>query len=216
MMRISDSVKEILLEDSFAIEAIQRGLLNLSAYAKQIHKIVEEKTMKPVAPGTIVVTLARLTDMINTQPVFHPKVEIASLNVTPALGEVTYEKNEKNVAELTTYSKSIIKGKEFFAVTEGLYEITIICSENVKNAVIKYFTQNPTVTISGLVAVTVRFALDYIEIPNALYSLISALATRHINIIEVTSTYKEFSFVIRQNDMEKTVRALDAYSRKVI
>ncbi|MDP3724158.1 MAG: hypothetical protein Q8R11_00835 [bacterium] len=214
MMRISDSVKEILLEDSVVIEAMQRGLINLSAYAKQIHKAVEEKTMKPVALGTIVVTLSRLTNIIHTQPAFHPKVEIASLSVTPGLGVVTYEKTEQNKVKLAGFNSPIIKGKDFFAVTESLYEITIICSEYVKSTFIKYFQQDPMITINGLVAVSVRFSLDYIEAPNTIYSLMSALATRHINIIEVASTYKEFSFIVRQIDMDKTVRALDAYSRK--
>lgn len=214
MMRVSDSVKEMLLEDSFVIEVMQRGLINLSAYAKQIHKVVEEKTMKPVALGTIIVALSRLADIISTQPAFHPQVEIASLSVTPTLGELTYEKNEQNLEKLNAFSNSLINSKDFFTVTEGLYEITIICAENVKNRAIEYFTLEPQVTINGLVAVTVRFAHDYIETPNALYSLISALATRHINIIEVASTYKEFSFIVRQSDMEKTVRALDIYSRQ--
>lgn len=214
MLRISDSVKEILLEDGFVLEAIQRGLLNFSAYAKQIHKTVEEKTMKPVALGTIVVAIIRLINTIETQPALHPKVEIANLSVTSNISEITYEKSEQSIAKLSNLSNSVFNIKEFFAVTEGVHDITIICSENVKNVVINYFTLVPKVTINGLVAVSVRFALDYIEVPNTIYSLISALATRHINIIEVASTYKEFSFIVRQGDMEKTVRALYVYSRK--
>lgn len=214
MMRISDSVKEILFEDGFALEAIQRGLLNLSAYAKQIHKTVEKKTMKPAVLGTIVVALTRLVNATKTQPPLHPKVAIASLSIIPALCEITYEKNEQSISKVSNFSNTIINVKEFFAVTEGIHDITIICLENVKDAVVSYFTLAPKVMISDLVAVSVRFSFDYIEVPNAIYSLISALATRHINIVEVTSTYKEFSFVVRKADMEKTIRALNSYSQK--
>lgn len=214
MLRISDSVKEILLEDGFALEAIQRGLLNFSAYAKQIHKTIEEKTMKPVVLGTIVVAMIRLVNIIKTQPPLHPKVAIASLSVIPTVCEITYEKNEQSISKLSRLSNTIINVKEFFAVTEGVHDITIICSEDVKDVVINHFTLAPKVAISDLVAVSVRFSFDYIEIPNTIYSIISVLATRHINIIEVTSTYKEFSFIVRKADMEKTMRALNSYSQK--
>lgn len=213
MIQISDSVKEILSEDGFVIETIQRGIFNLSAYAKQIHQAVEEKTMKSVALGTIVVALTRLISTIKTQPTLHPKVEITSLSVTSGLSEITYEKTEKNKIKLSALSNSVISTKEFFTVTEVLYEITIICSDNVLDIIINYFAQDPKITISDLVAVSVRFSPDYIETPNIIYSLVSALATKHINIIEVVSSFTELSFIVRKSHMEQTIRALDAYSR---
>ncbi len=213
MMLISDSVKEIVLEDGLAVEAIQKGLLNFSAYAKQIHKIVEEKTKKPVALGSIVVALTRLINTIKTQPALYPKVEIIGLSVTSALSEVTYEKTQQNITKLTTLSNSVLNTKEFFTVTEVLHEITIICSNNAKDIVINYFKQKPKVIINDLVAVSVQFSPDYLETPNIIYSLVNALATKHINIIEVVSTYTELSFIVRKRDMEKTIRVLDSYSR---
>ncbi len=62
MITVTDATRSILLEDDIALQALHMGLLNLSAYAEQILPAVEEKTIKEVKKGTIVVALTRITE----------------------------------------------------------------------------------------------------------------------------------------------------------
>lgn len=48
MKKVSDAVQHSLLADDVALLALQRGVLNMSAYAEQIHAHIERTTMKPV------------------------------------------------------------------------------------------------------------------------------------------------------------------------
>ena len=49
---------------------------------------------------------------------------------------------------------------------------------------------------------------EYIEVPNMIYALVAALASKRINLIEIVSTFTEISFIVRQKDMSKTVDIL--------
>ncbi|MEN9327510.1 MAG: hypothetical protein RI947_318 [Candidatus Parcubacteria bacterium] len=211
MIKISDAVQEIVDHDGFVQEAIHQGILNISAYAKIIHPLVEDKTMKPVLRGTIVVALSRLIKHKSIFTPLLPHIQISNLSVKSSLCEVTYEKTERNQEKLSVLETSIISKEEFFAVTEGSSEITIICPANVRTLLLKHFDIKPKAEYADLVAVTVRFSPEYLELPNAIYTLVNALAVKHINIIEVVSTYTELSFIIFKRDMEQTIQALNGY-----
>lgn len=214
MITISSAVQQILSEDGFVIEAMQRGLLNVSAYAKHIHKAVEVKTMKPVKKGSIVVALTRIAHNLKSQKEFNPKVEISSMSITTNLSEVTFETTQANVEKLMSLEKKLIKDKDFFTVTEGLHEITIILSSDSKDKVLSHFDMSPKVVIDDLVAISVRFSTYYIDVPNTIYSLVGALAVRNINLMEIVSTYTELTFVVFRKEMDTTIQALNLYSRR--
>jgi hypothetical protein len=213
MLRITDAVEQILLEDSFVVEAMQRGILNVSAYAKEIHKAVEMKTMKPVKHGTIVVALSRISATTNQQD-FNPHVVIDNFNVTSSITEITFERTKASIDKLSGLNNVLVNSGEFFTVTEGLHEITLLCTEKVKNHVTDHFAIEPKVVINDLVAISVRFSVEYMHTPNTIYSLIGALAVRNINVIEIVSTYTELTFIIYKNEMEKTIQSLNTYSEK--
>lgn len=213
MIKVSDAVEEIVREDGFVQEAIRQGILNLSAYAKKIHTEVEERSMKPVLRGTIIVALSRLVNGMQLPTPLLPEIKITNLSVKSSLCELTFEKTERNQEKLSSLETSIISKEEFFAVTEGSTEITIIYPANARQTVMRHFKVQPKVEYSDLVAVTVRFSPEYMEVPNAIYTLVSALAVKHINIIEIVSTYTELSFIIYKSDMEQTIQALNGYFR---
>lgn len=215
MIKIADVIEQLVSQDGFVLEAMQKGLLNNSAYAKQIHSLVEERTMKSVKLGTIVVSLSRIANTIHNRPPFTPRVEITGLTITSFLSEVTYERSESNLKKLSALSTSWISSKEFFTVTQGSHEITIVCSENARDSVIKHFGIAPKVIMNDLVAISVRFPVDYMDVPNTIFSLVGALATRHINLMEIVSTYTELTFVVFKDEMENTIQALNVYSRSI-
>lgn len=212
MIKVSEVVREILSEDSFIIEALQRGLMNLNFYAKQIQPLVENKARKPVALGTIVVSLARLKKEIQNQHLFNPKVHIKDLSVKSSLCEITYSKTDDVLEKVSALTGVLIDKYDFFTVTQGLHEVTIVCSEDIKEEIIKHFKLQPKVVIDQLVAVTVNFSDEYMVVPNTIYSLVGILATKQINLIEIVSTYTELSFVVYKNELEKTIGALNNYS----
>jgi len=217
MIKISDVVFEIIQNDEVELEAIRMGLLNLSAYARQILPLVAERTCKPVSRSAIVTSLSRMKNRLNNIPPLHPVVKIEDMSIKSPLTEISYEKTA-NTVELASKlnSKSLLRGN-FFTVTYGVGEISFIVSENLKNFILKSFATPPKAVYEELVVVTVRFNQeDYIEVPNVIYTLVNTLARRRINIIEIISTFTEISFIVRKKEMMQATDALKYFftSRK--
>jgi hypothetical protein len=212
MLKISDSVEKIVSQDGFAIEAMHKNLLNFSSYAKIIHPQVEEMTIKPVKIGSIVVALTRISKSLKNTQDFLPNIDISGLTITSFLSEITYERSTETVKSIQKLQSKI--ENEFFTVTLGTHEVTIICSADSKDDILSNFNQKPKVVLDNLVAISVRFSDRYMLIPNTIFSLVNAVALRKINLIEIVSTYTELTFVIYKDEMENTIQAINQYTRK--
>lgn len=209
MIKISQAVDEIIKGDEIAFEAHKAGLLNLSAYAKQIQPAIEKKLYKPAKIGSIVVALSRIKDEIDTLADLKPRVKIQDLIIKYPLCEITYEEDEVSLKALTSLPANLQKKDKFLTITQGVSEITLICSSELQIEILKHFKTKPSGKYEDLVAISVRFAEEeYIEVPNMIFTLVSALATKRINLIEIVSTYTEISFIVRNKDMQITIDAL--------
>jgi hypothetical protein len=103
------------------------------------------------------------------------------------------------------YATRKIESSEYFTVTQGTNEISIICSEKTREQIEKIFKIKPKVYAGGLVALSVRFSEEYISQPNVIFSLLRRIAIRRIVIAELVSTYTELTFIIKQEDVEKVL-----------
>lgn len=208
MIRISQVVEELLLQDDIALEALRAGILNLSAYAKLLEKRIEKRLYKPVRKGSIVTALSRISQgEVSVAPLKVP-VRIEDMTIKSPLCEITFERT-REISQRLAAIKSSHAGVNFFTMTQGIGEITSIVSQELLQDITRQVEYPPKGIYRDLAAVTVRFnEQEYIEVPNMLYTLISALAGKRINIIEIVSTYTEVTFVIRQPDMRRTVDVL--------
>ncbi len=211
MIKISDVVREIVQEDLVATEALRMRILNLSAYASQIHRKVETITMKEVQIGTIVVALSRLIIEEISPGTISPFVPIRNVSVKGSLAELTYEKTEHSIVDLSKLDTSTFRRREFFALTEGLAEITIICPREETQKIRLYFSAKPKSMIEKLVAISVRFPSEFLDIPNAVYTLVSALAVKRVNLVEMISTYTELTFIVQQENLDVSLSALHRF-----
>ncbi len=211
MIKISDTVQSIIENDPVALECLQKGILNMSAYAQTIHKLVESITMKEVMHGSLVVALNRLEKKYQVLPELRPYIKLKNITVQGSLAEITYEKTRNSLRSLSTVNTLQVSDNAFFAVTEGLAEITIICSEEALKSITSRMNEKYKAVIHNLIAVSVTFPSSYMDVPNSIYTLISALAARRINLVEVVSTYTELSFIISEIDLENTLSSLRKY-----
>jgi hypothetical protein len=212
MLKISDTVLQVVNEDEITYEAFRQGLLSFNSYARKIKSIVEDRTMKEIKVGTIVVALSRLKNRISDFSPIKPSVKVQNINLKSPLCETTYEKTIENIQSATKLSPYIFKSDEFFTVTYGVNEITLIYPQMYQEKIQDQFNTKPKGEYNNLGAITVRFSeKDYIEVPNMVHTLVSALAIKRINLIEIVSTFSEISFIVRMNEVNKTIEALQQF-----
>lgn len=213
MIKVTDIVLDLIQTDELALETLRAGLLNLSAYAEKIHQQVENATKKPVQKGTIVVALSRIDKSLPDTPLLNPSVVLTNLSIKSSLTVLTYKKTADMQRKISVMNPFILGVHELFSVTEGQDEITIICEDGAKDLFLRHagFNIKPKAEFNSVVAITASFNQADIATPNILYTLLRALAVKRINIIELVSTYTEISFIVKKEDMEIALSALNVY-----
>lgn len=214
MLKVTDAVKTTLLSDDVALQAMEAGILNLSAYADQIQEKVEKITFKAVKKGTIVAALARLSPEIKSSSQLKPPVTLDDLSIKSPLCDITFAKTPQTRNKvLDLYNKIEVNENAFFTVTQGVSEITIIAPQSLMEDILVHFATEPKAVYTDKVGITVRFSTDYLEVPNMLYTLESALAVHHVNFIEIISTYTEFSLILDQEYLETATKVFKQFLR---
>ena len=214
MIKVSLILKEIIEKDEIVLEALRLGVLNISAYAKLIQVELEEKCKKEVKLGTIIVAISRLAEKIKKTPSLKLKIFINDIIVKTPLSVISYEKTSVNLTKLSIFQKLIINKNDFFTVTLGVDEITIVCSKNLVKSVKQKFEAEPKSSLDNLMGVTIKFPEKYLEIPNILYTFIAKLAAKRINLVEVISTHSEITFIINGKDLKLINMVLEEFLEK--
>lgn len=214
MIKIIDTVFELLSASPVALEALRANVLNLSAYAEQIHGQVEAKTFKPVKKATIVVALSRLAKKVDGIPPLQPPISLHELSIKTPLVDITYDKTEISSGTLRSLPQKISQAS-FLTFTEGINEVTIIASEDAKEKILGHFQTKPKAVFVDLVGVSSTFSEADLFQPNIIYGILAILAGKRINIVEIVSTYTELTIIIEKNDLEKTVQVLRGFFVKV-
>lgn len=213
MLKISDIIKEILENDEEAYFACQRGILNFSAYAREIKKDLENRAKKSVNLKSVIVGLSRLVKDLKAPPGSLLSETDLSLSLHSSLAEVTYEKTNQNQKILNEVYQTAAQGHENYLVaTQGLSEITIIGSQKaVAELKRNHKNTKPIFYKENLAGITVKFPEEFIKVPNMLFALEKRLAVKRINIIELVSTYTELTFIIDKKDVLAAIAQLERH-----
>jgi hypothetical protein len=195
MIKIQDIVEEIMRTDDDFLPALAHGYANLSAYAKHIKKSVEQKTKKSVGIPSIVVALSRATESLQKHPPLIHNVHIDSMTTTSPLSEIVFAKNIQTMATLSSLYAKIGKGGDFFTMALSSSDITVICSDKIKNSIQEHVKEKPTMTHDSLAAVGLTIAEKYYPLPNITFSLIRRIAQKRIPLAETITTHAEIIFV---------------------
>src|SRR5260221_587766 len=156
MLKIIDATNDILNSSEIASEAMREGVLNLSAFAEQIHSQIEEKTWKKVKKSTIVVALSRLAKKRQLLPKIKPDLSLDELSIKSPLSDITFEKSQLILEKARSLSQHLAKNPpQFFTLTEGIDEITVVISQEQLPVLETYFAIKPKSLYTDLVGMTV-------------------------------------------------------------
>ena len=213
MLKVSDAVRERLLNSESALTSLAEGILNLSAYAKQIQTDIEKATMKPVKLGTIVAALARLSRDLDSLPLLCPPVSLLDIAVKSGLCEIAFEQSEVNRECLRLlYGSKHFAASDFFTATHGIGELSIVANEKNKARILEIFRpQKPKLISEKLCALTVRFSEHYIDTPGQTFWLVRKIAIERLNIVEIISTFTELTFLLHERDINKAFAVFTPY-----
>lgn len=210
MKTVPNAVEKIIQKTPFLEEALSEGLINLSALARKLKSEIEEEVLKKVKEGSIMMALKRLPKQIKTESkvrqIFRKRNELiirSNLFVVTVLNtDFPFEKHKEIVSYLSNQ-------QYFLTITQGIFETTIIASNELKEKVEKIVNKQRIISsLDELSSITIRLPGKIVLTPGVYYSILKYLAWKGINIVEVVSTFSEFTIILQDKYVDKAFSVL--------
>jgi hypothetical protein len=207
MITVTESVRKFIKGSPLVEEALSRGLINLSAFARELKPKIEEELMKPVKNGTIIMALKRISHEPEktTQKVTQAIQAGSELTVRSNLAEYTYISSETLPNKYATLSRQIYKHPNaFFTLTKGLRETTLIVSAILREELEVAFQKEKLFSkIENLSSITITHSKEVVYMPGFHYLILKSLAWEGVNVIESVSAFTEFTVIVESKDVDK-------------
>lgn len=217
MITAREVVEKIIADSPFVEEVIARGLLNLSAYAREIRPIVEARLSKPVTEGSVVMALKRLQPeaAARQQNAAGLLRQISDITVRSGLVESTFlnsstliECESKLLSEISRNPDQVV------AISQGIRETTLLTQQSVDALVGKIFrNERLLLRLDGVSSITVKLPPENVDQPGIYYLVLKALAWNDINLTEIISTANEMTIVVADTYVERAFSVLKQITR---
>lgn len=212
MMKVSDAVRDVLRSSPFEYMVLQNSQLNLSAFAASIHKKIEDTTKKPVKISTIITALSRIRRSSARDASLLPNVHIDDIAAKAGLMEMSFEKTRESLLALQKFSRCKIDSSEFFMITQGVAEITLIVPQQWEASIRSCFHGVALkIMVPNLASLTIRFHERYMTEPNMFFAILSKFAMDRMEIVEMVSTFTEINFILHEKDVERAFGILRSF-----
>jgi len=210
MITVPEIVEKIINRSPFFEDLLARDLINTSAYARDIKKEIDKELMKDTQLGTIIMAIRRYAaknkKQLPTTKVFtqYPEIIIRSNLIEETVLNSNLDTNkEKQLLNLFGFNN-----KYFFTMTHGVYETTLVFTQDIKKKIETILQRKIISKFKELSSVTIKLPETTVQSVGAYYRILKALAWKGISLIEVVSTYTEFTIIINSQDVEKVLGAL--------
>ncbi|MCV9387674.1 hypothetical protein [Reichenbachiella ulvae] len=213
MKKISDIVEEGIRKMPFVEEAMNAGLINYSSLARMLQPFVSKELMKDATEASILMALKRRSTMGMNSLNLNPKnfrAHIGDIFVRSGLSTFTYV-NSTTLTENQTRLLHEVQSipDTYCSFTQGMYERTLIVSENITDRVQHIFKNEQYLTGNKeLSSATVMLKASNIRAYGLYYYIFKMIAWYGINIIEVISTSNEFSIVVESKNINEAFSVL--------
>lgn len=203
MKKIADIVEDGIRKMPFIEEAMTANLINYSSLARLLQPFVSKVLMKEATEASILMALKRRSTMGVNALNMNPKnfrEHIGDIFVRSGLSTFTYA----NSPTLTINQTGLLREVQnlpdtYCSFTQGMYERTLIVSENIVDRVDRIFKDEQFVTgNSQLSSATVMLKASNVRAYGLYYYIFKMIAWYGITVIEVVSTSNEFSIVVEQ------------------
>lgn len=213
MITVAQIVDKIIKRSPFLEEALSQNLINLSALARLIKEEVENETLKPVKEEAVLMALRRrpmnLRSKLQIARVFKKNHDLI---IRSGLIEYSVQKAKFPIEKYEKILEQVRKQEKYFlTVTQGVFETTIIISQELEEGIKKII--NPENIISffdNLSSITVCLPEKIVLTPGVYYSILKLLAWEGINVVEVVSTFTEFTIILQDPEVDRAFSVLKA------
>lgn len=188
-----------------------QGIVNLSGLARLILPEIRKKTFKEVQEGAVLMALKRQPKTLNSKFQVENVLEKShDLIIRSDLSELTILNIDFPIEKYKKILCLIDEQKKYFlTVTQGVFETTIIISSELYQKVETIIKKEKIVSqLQNLSSITIRLPGKTVLTPGVYYSILKFLAWEGINVIEVVSTFSEFTIILESQEISRAFSVL--------
>lgn len=211
MITVPEAVRTIIERSRYLSEAMSKDLINASSLARYIKPELDKMLMKDNSEASIIMAIRRVGEEI--KPKFAPLTifqKTPEMIVRSDLVEFTLQNEQslrKKYKDLAQFYSD--EQKYFFTLTEGVFETTIIVSNDLAGTMRSILqTERILSEVKNLSSITIRLPKENTTTAGVYYFLLKSLAWDGINIIEVVSTPHEVSLILDDKDVNNAFAVL--------
>lgn len=207
MITVSESCEKIINRSRYLTEAISKNLINMSSLARYMKPEVEDMLQKKVSYPSLIMALNRLSRRIKPKYIFKNIFKNApELIVRSNLIQITIANSPSLIKKCALLMETFgAKNKYFFTVTLGIFETTIIASQDLKEEIENLLKgEKIAEEFNSLSAITIQLPKESILTPGIFNFFLKSLAWEGVNIIEIVSSHLELNIIV---DKKETNRA---------
>jgi hypothetical protein len=213
MITISQLLESLIKQKPFVESALVEGLVNISALARQLKPEVEKTLRKEVTEASIIMALKRFVEHMDVS--MHRKIEKATkgfgdIIVRSNLSDFTYKHSDTLIECQSALIKKLTAEKDiFYTISSGVFETTIVISNNFSEEVNQIFTNEHLIASSmSISSITLRLPKDNTIIPGLYYHIFKQIAWEGISVLEAISTTNELSIILKDKDVDRAFSVL--------
>lgn len=210
-MSVSKIVKEIVREQPYLLEAINRGIIHFGNLSSELRPKIEAILQKKVTDSSIIMALRRYADEVQENYEQEGNRRIScEINMKTNICDFNVIKTPSLLQRIPSlYNLVDLNRGDFLNITIGNHEISIVVSRKHYDAFKSALKGEDILeNQSELVALTIVFDGDFFNTPGITYQILQSLAWGNINILEIISTMTELTLVINKEDSIKSYEVL--------
>ncbi len=97
----------------------------------------------------------------------------------------------------------------FITFTQGVYKTTVIVSSNLEDKILEIFEGEKVISkFNNLSSITIQLPEGAALVPGIYSFILRALAWEGINLIEVVSTFNEFTIIVQNKNINRAFSIL--------
>ena len=209
MRRISDIVEARVRATPFLEQGLAEGIVNHSALARRLRPAIERELMRPASTAAIMMAIRRIapTRKARTRP---RGGRFGELTVRSHLTALTYRTSAQTRAKVRRlFDRMARRRSEFVTYTQGVSEVMVVVSAEAEDAAAEAMAgEHQIARLRHLAALVIRLAPSVVRRPGVYYAILKQLAWRNINVVDVVSTFTEFTIVVEDRDVDGAFSAL--------
>lgn len=189
MITVSEAAEKIVKRSRYLSEALSKDIINISSLARYMKPEIESMLIKKVSLSSVIMALKRLSGKI------YPETPYQEIFKT--LPEITVKTN----LALLTSNKSELEKLPFTIKTQGGMGAVLLGR---KEDLSKY-RSNKSEFFYPVSSISILMPKKAIETAGIYYFFIKSLAWERINILQAFTTQSEFTIVVLDNDVQRTL-----------